>query len=151
MAGYSKTPLAGKLGLKAGMRAAFVNAPDSVLSILQPLPDGVIVLKRPGREMDYVHFFAESERELAAAFVGLKASLAKTGMLWVSWRKGKKGTDVTETQVRAVALGGGLVDVKVCAVDEVWSGLKLVYRLKDRQPFASPTEVAPPEHEPRHS
>jgi hypothetical protein len=132
MAGYSKTPLVVKLGLKAGMQAVFLRMPAEVRGVLDPLPEGVLVGKRLTGELDYVHFFAEDCADLREHFAALKAALAKDGMLWVSWRKNKNGTDLTENFVREMALQHGLVDVKVCAVNEVWSGLKLVYRLKDR-------------------
>ncbi len=131
MAGYSKTPLLKKLGLKPGMRVAFVGMPESVQKDIGPLPEGVSLLKKPAAEMDYIHFFAESDADLKRAFAGLKQAIKKGGMLWISWRKGKK-SDLTESAIRALALAAGLVDVKVCAVDDEWSGLKLVYRLKDR-------------------
>lgn len=131
MAGYSKTPLIGKLGLKPGMKVAFVAMPAEVRDAIA-LPNEVAVLKRPGTEMDYVHYFAESEAKLTEVFPALKQSLSRHGMLWISWRKGKKGTEITEDIVRKVALQNGLVDAKVCAIDETWSALKLVYRVKDR-------------------
>jgi len=111
---------------------AFVHMPESVTTAIGPLPENVTLLQRPAPGTDFIHYFAESEAQLTQAFPVLKKSLSKTGALWISWRKGKNGTDLTETTVRAIALDGGLVDVKVCAVDEIWSGLKLVYRLKDR-------------------
>jgi len=132
MAGYSKTPLIQKLGLKPGMRASWMRVPQSVMELLQPLPTDLTLLKTPAKEMDYVHFFAESIADLEKNFPSLKQSLAKTGTLWISWRKGKNNTDLTDNDVRRIALEHGLVDVKVCAVDETWSGLKLVYRVKDR-------------------
>jgi hypothetical protein len=132
MAGYSKTPLVQKLGLKPGMRAAFLRAPESVAASLEPLPENISLLKAAAKEMDYIHFFAESVADLEKHFAALKKSLAKTGTLWISWRKGKNNTDLSDHDVRRIALEHGLVDVKVCAVDETWSGLKLVYRLKDR-------------------
>jgi len=132
MAGYSKTTLIQKLGIKAGSKVFIFQAPAEVAEILTPLPEGVKVLKKLGSDVDYIHYFAESISLLESAFAGLKAGLAKDGMLWISWRKGKKGTDLTENDVRRIALAHGLVDVKVCAIDETWSGLKLVYRVKDR-------------------
>jgi len=132
VAGYSKTPLPQKLGLKPGMRAAFRQMPASVLKLLEPLPEGLERKKSGGGDLNYIHFFADSVADLEKQFPTLKKSLAKDGMLWISWRKGKVNTDLTENDVRRIALAGGLVDVKVCAIDEAWSGLKLVYRLKDR-------------------
>jgi hypothetical protein len=132
MAGYSQKSLAQKLGLKGGMRALLRNMPPDVLARLQPLPKDFTLLKKSGNDLDYVHCFAESAAELEAVLPGLKAALRSDGMLWVSWRKGRK--EFSETHVRQCALAAGLVDVKVCAVDETWSGLKLVIRLRDRKP-----------------
>ncbi len=132
MAGYSQTALIAKLGIKPGMKVALMHMPESIATTISPLPQNVTLLRRPGAETDYIHYFADSEAQLRNAFPALKKSLSKTGALWISWRKGKNSTDLTETIVRAIALRGGLVDVKVCAVDQTWSGLKLVYRLKDR-------------------
>ena len=131
MPGYSRTPLVQKLGIKPGMRAAFLRMPASVLALLAPLPE-IQQLKSPRGDMDYLHYFADSVADLEKALPGLKKSLAKSGLLWISWRKGKINTDLTENDVRRLALAQGLVDVKVCAIDDTWSGLKLVYRLKDR-------------------
>jgi len=132
MAGYSKTPLTQKLGLKPGMSVYFRNMPATVFEELSPLPEKITVAESLPSDVDFIHFFAESVADLAKNFPALKKSLAKSGLLWVSWRKGRRNTDLTENDVRALALKSGLVDVKVCAVDETWSGLKLVYRLKDR-------------------
>ena len=133
-AGYSGTPLVKKLGLKPGMRVCFVNDPEHLAALLGPLPDDVTLLSRPGRDMDYLHVFTKSARDLERRMPKLIERLAPAGMLWVSWPKkaSKVPTDVTEDVVRGQALAAGVVDVKVCAVDEVWSGLKLVRRLKDR-------------------
>ena len=133
MAGYSGKSLGQKLGLKAGMRMVFLGMPAEVRAALDPLPEGVVVLQALRKEaggMDYVHYFAQTAVELEKTMGALKGALKKDGMLWVSWRKGMKA--FTENDVRRVALATGLVDVKVCAVDEAWSGLKLVYRVKDR-------------------
>lgn len=133
-AGYSGTPLVKKLGLKAGMRVCFLGEPKELLGLLGPLPDDVKLLSRPGRDMDYLHLFTRSARELERRLPGLIERLAPAGMIWVSWPKkaSKVPTDVTEDVVRGCALANGIVDVKVCAVDEVWSGLKLVRRREDR-------------------
>ena len=132
MAGYSGKTLAQKLGLKPHMRVVFLRMPGSVGESLQPLPADLVVLKALAKEMDYVHYFADQTADLEGMMAKLKEALAKDGSLWISWRKGRKGTDLTENAVRLLALAAGLVDVKVCAVDETWSGLKLVYRVKDR-------------------
>ena len=134
MAGYSLRPLADKLGIKAGTRIAILNAPRGYRSTLGKLPPGVIVRAAARGSFPFIQVFTRSRTVLEAKFPGLVRALATDGALWVSWPKRASGvpTDLTEDVVRGVALAGGLVDVKVCAVDEVWSGLKLVRRLKDR-------------------
>jgi hypothetical protein len=134
MAGYSKRSLVEKLGIKPGRRALFVNAPPGFERTLGKLPPDVKVEKSLLGPLDFIHCFATKRQELEARFLKLKQALAVGGMLWISWpkRASKVPTDIDENVVRGVALAHGLVDVKVCAVDDVWSGLKLVYRLKDR-------------------
>jgi hypothetical protein len=143
-AGYSRKPLAAKLGIKPGMLIATVAAPRNYRALLGRLPAGVKVQTfksgpgpRPGvsqPQLVFIHCFATERRVLAAQFPGLERALAPAGMLWISWPKGtsRLATDLTENVVRDVGLARGLVDVKVCAVDDVWSGLKFVRRLKDR-------------------
>lgn len=132
-AGYSGTPLVKKLGIRAGMRVALVGAPEHYPRLLGELP-AVRVLGRPGKQMDLVHAFATRARELDRKLPGWKAALADNGTLWISWPKktSELETDLTREVVRAAGLACGLVDVKVCAVDEDWSGLAFVYRLRDR-------------------
>ncbi|MGH9441188.1 MAG: DUF3052 domain-containing protein [Thermoanaerobaculia bacterium] len=132
-AGYSGTPLPKKLGLKPGIRAAAVHAPKHYSRLHGPLP-GIRIASRLSRGLDFVHAFFTSPARLAAEFPRLKASLTPAGMLWISWPKktSRIPGDIDESIVRNVGLRNGLVDVKVCAVDEGWSGLKFVYRLKDR-------------------
>ncbi len=134
-AGYSKRSLVDKLGLKPGMRAAFVHAPEVYLDRLGPLPAGVIALDTAEAPCDFVHAFYTTTDALLAEFAELKAALTQTGMVWISWPKGASGvaTDVNENVVREIGLDNGLVDVKVAAIDLTWSGLKFVYRLKDRR------------------
>jgi len=129
-AGYSGTPLTRKLGLQPGMRVVYVGAPEDFATLLGPLPDGVRVLARPAADLDLVVLFVRERRALQRRLPGLQAKLAPAGMIWVAWpkRASKVATDMTEDVVRAVALPRGLVDVKVCAIDETWSGLKLVIR-----------------------
>jgi hypothetical protein len=129
-AGYSGTPLVRKLGFKPGMRAHYVNAPDDLGTLLGELPDGVRVLARAADELDLALLFVTERRELERRLPGLQAKLRPAGMIWVGWpkRASKVATDVTEDVVRDVALPRGLVDVKVCAIDATWSGLKLVIR-----------------------
>ena len=128
--GYSGTPLVRKLGFKPGMRAHYVAAPDGFGALVGELPDGVRVLARPAAPLDLVVLFVLSRAELERRLAGLHAKLAPDGMLWIAWpkRASKVPTDMTEDVVRDVALPRGLVDVKVCAIDETWSGLKLVIR-----------------------
>src|SRR3569833_136658 len=128
--GYSGTPLAKKLGLKPGQRAWFADMPDSVRAEIDPAAIGLILLAEPEAGMDVAHIFATTRADLERHVAGLRERLATDGMLWVSWPKkaSKVSTDITEDTIRTVALPTGLVDVKVCAVDDVWSGLKLVIR-----------------------
>jgi hypothetical protein len=129
-AGYSGTPLARKLGFKPGIRAAFLGAPEDFDATLGELPDGVAVARRLAGRRDLVVVFVTERAELARRLDALKAAIAPDGMVWVAWPKKASGvpTDVTEDVVREVALPTGLVDVKVCAIDATWSGLKLVIR-----------------------
>jgi hypothetical protein len=134
MAGYSSTPLAKKLGIKEGSRIALVNAPKYFQPELGELPDRVEFVKRPTKSLDIVLFFVVSERALARDFAKLAEKLATNGMIWIAWPKKSSGvtTDLSFECVQRIGLDAGLVDVKICAVDETWSGLKFVYRLKDR-------------------
>ena len=133
--GYSGTPLIKKLGIKAGCRIALLHAPAGYLALLGDLPPDVALdtAIRDG-EYNFVHAFYRWGAELESDFPRLKAAIRKDGMLWVSWIKkaARVRTDITETVVRDLALSHGLVDVKVAAINARWSGLKLVYRLKDR-------------------
>jgi hypothetical protein len=134
MAGYSKTPLVKKLGLKPGFRLILLNAPQNYRQILGDLPENVTIADTLAGPLDFIHFFTTSREALAAEFLRLKQALAPAGLLWISWpkRSANVETDLTEDIIRAIGLENGLVDVKVAAVDEIWSGLKFVYRLKDR-------------------
>jgi hypothetical protein len=133
MAGYSGTPLPKKLGIKDGFRVWFVNAPRDFDEILNLPADTRIIFGRT-KPLDLILFFTKSGSELRRKFVATSQKLAANGMLWVCWPKKASGveTDVNENLVREIGLNAGLVDVKICAVSEVWSGLKFVYRLKDR-------------------
>lgn len=133
MAGYSGTPLIKKLGIKPGFHVAFANAPADFVKSLG-LPTDVLIHARPRKQLDFVLLFVKSEKALAARFSIYAAQLAAAGMLWVAWPKKSSGvaTDLNFNNVQSLGLAAGLVDVKICAVDEVWSGLKFVYRLKDR-------------------
>lgn len=116
------------------MRIQWVNPPRDLGEILGPLPDDVRVLARAGKHLDFIHGFVTRKSQLAALLQRGRRYLAKDGMLWISWPKKASGmvSEVTETDVRSAGLEAGLVDVKICAVDDTWSGLKFVYRLKDR-------------------
>jgi hypothetical protein len=129
-AGYSGTPLVKKLGIKPGARVRFVNDPPEFKPLLADLP----AIKQ-GKPSDYVHLFVRSQVELKRHLGPAKKILDQDGMIWVSWPKKASGisTDVTEDTVRAYALPLGLVDIKVCAIDETWSGLKLVIRRENRK------------------
>lgn len=129
-AGYSGTPLHQKLGIKEGFTVRLINAPRHYKELIS----GVKVVYKTGGTVDLIHFFTNSAVELEKVLPVIKLDIKKDGMIWVSWYKKASGkpTKVTENMVRNTALAVGLVDVKVCAIDEDWSGLKLVYRLKDR-------------------
>jgi hypothetical protein len=135
-AGYSKRSLPEKLGIKPGFRLCILNAPTHYSETLGELPPGVQRHSRLDRAVDFIQFFTKERSELLRVFPSLKKQLAETGMLWISWPKGasKILTDVNENVVREIGLKNRMVDIKVCAVDEVWSGLKFVRRLKDRAP-----------------
>jgi hypothetical protein len=134
MAGYSKRSLVDKLGIKPGASVLILEAPKGHDKTLGTLPEGVTFAKAPKPGLDFIHLFTTKRADLERRFAALQKALAPAGMLWVSWPKKASGvaTDITEDVVREVALARGLVDVKVCAVDDTWSGLKLVRRLKDR-------------------
>jgi hypothetical protein len=134
MAGYSGTPLIKKLGIKPDFDVAFVNAPAGFIKQLD-LPREVRVNSRSRKGLDSVLLFVRTEKELKQNFKTFAARLKPAGMLWVAWPKKSSGvsTDLTFTNVQAIGLTGGLVDVKICAIDEIWSGLKFVYRLQDRR------------------
>jgi hypothetical protein len=128
--GYSGTPLVTKLGIKAGFQIHVVNAPDDYRELIEPLPEAVRVTSRLSGNADLVHIFTSRRTELADALTSYRSTLKPTAVVWVSWPKksSKIPTDVTEDTVRELALPLGFVDIKVCAVTEVWSGLKLVVR-----------------------
>ena len=134
MAGYSSKSLATKLGLKPGMRVHVIGAPENYRQLLAPLPADVRFLKRLAGGLDLIHVFAPTLSALLRAVPGAVPSLQPDGMLWLSWPKRTSGivTDIGEADVRREGLNAGLVDVKICAIDETWSGLKFVYRLADR-------------------
>ena len=131
MAGYSGTPLAKKLGIKAGGSLYVVAPPRDYEKLLAPLPKNVAIVAKPPKDgADIVHLFVPSLAALETGLPKARAAMKTDGALWVSWYKkaAKIETDVTEDAIRACALSGDLVDVKVCAVSDIWSGLKLVVR-----------------------
>ncbi|HEX6433868.1 MAG TPA: DUF3052 domain-containing protein [Gemmatimonadales bacterium] len=134
MSGYSQKPLSQKLGIKPGMRIVALGAPGSYVSLLGDLPPGASVHSRLSASSPFIHRFVSRREELQADFSRLARSLADDGALWISWPKKTSGvaTDLNENLVRDMGLPLGLVDVKVCAVDEVWSGLKFVRRVENR-------------------
>jgi hypothetical protein len=134
MVGYSGTPLARKLGIKAGHRVTLVSAPVGFEKELEGLPDDVSLSRQVRGKSDVIVLFVERARDLAARFPAAARHLDPAGGLWVAWPKKASGrtTDLTEGVVRDFCLSTGLVDNKICAVDEVWSGLRFVVRLADR-------------------
>lgn len=132
-AGYSGKSLVEKLGMKAGMSVALVNPPDSYFDLLDELPE-VDFVPSLTPSIDFIHFFTTESAEIERQFPLLKHALSLTGQLWISWPKGssKVETDLNENIIRELGLAAGLVDVKVAAIDETWSALKFVYRVKDR-------------------
>jgi hypothetical protein len=130
--GYSGTPLVDKLGIKPGARLQFVSEPRDLAGLLGELPDGTLIASRGA--LDFAMLFVKARSDLEKGFARLRVRLEPNGMLWVAWPKKASGveTDLTEGVVRTFGLESGLVDVKVCAVDDTWSGLKFVRRLKDR-------------------
>ena len=137
MAGYSGTPLPQKLGIGEGDRVALVRAPDGFAATLGPLPDGVRLRSRLGGSQEVVVFFATRRAELERRFPSMARALEPAGGLWIAWpkRTANVATDLSENLIREIGLANGLVDNKVCAVDDVWSGLRFVYRVADR-PYA---------------
>ena len=134
MAGYSGTPLRSKLGIKAGFAVHVKNAPTGYLELLEPLPEGVTFVARLSSTTDLVHGFSARKSELTTFLKTCRSKVDPTAIIWVSWPKksAKVPTDITEDTIRELALPLGFVDVKVCAVTDVWSGLKLVVRKKLR-------------------
>lgn len=134
MAGYSDAPLVKKLGIKPGSRILPLHAPANYASLIAPLPENATLVSRVTSRTDIVHVFSTKRTELSGTLKRLRETLTDEGAIWVSWPKksAKVATDITEDTVREVALPLGFVDIKVCAVDDVWSGLKLVVRRKNR-------------------
>jgi hypothetical protein len=135
MAGYSGTPLVKKIGIKPGHRIILRNHPSSFLKDLGALPEGVTKTDKLAGKADVVIYFTAKRSELEKDFPRLMKVHHPDGMIWISWPKRSSGkpTDLDENIVRDTGLALGVVDVKVCAIDETWSGLKFVVRLKDRR------------------
>jgi hypothetical protein len=133
-AGYSSTPTAKKLGLKDGHRVCVLNPPKKYSDVIGRLPKDIALTDRLNHPADIVHVFVTRQADLTSRIQLMRKAIAPDGALWVSWPKkaSKVPTDVTEDTIRSLALASGLVDVKVCAIDDVWSGLKLVIPVAQR-------------------
>ena len=133
-AGYSGTPLVKKLGIKEGFRIAVWNGPDNYHELLGELPKGTRPAASGDKDVEFSHVFATSRKELLVGLGAAKRAMASNGMVWLSWPKKASGvsTELDGNEVRRLGLASGLVDTKVCAVDETWSGLKFVIRVADR-------------------
>jgi len=134
MARYSQTPLVKKLGLRPGMRLQVIGDPLDYAALVDDLPDGLQWVGDKETGLDFIHLFTSNRAGLEEALPRQVPRLAKTGVLWISWPKKSSGvaSDLDENIIRETGLKNGMVDVKVCAVNEQWSGLKFVFRLKDR-------------------
>jgi hypothetical protein len=138
-AGYSKRALVDKLGIKPGATVVVLGAPSAYQALLGPLPAGVTLRSKLPQSAEFVHYFTKKRKILQADFPRIARALVDHGHLWISWPKRASGveTDLDENVVREIGLAEGLVDVKVCAVDEVWSGLKFVRRVSNRNTVQS--------------
>ncbi|MEM6687641.1 MAG: DUF3052 domain-containing protein [Bacteroidota bacterium] len=134
-AGYSGTPLAKKLGIKSGFTIKVVNAPEDYFELFTTLPLDIKNVSDTTTKKDFIHYFTKSAAQLRTDIIHLKEEITQNGMIWISWPKkaSKIKTDLTGNSVREIGLNAGLVDVKVCAVNEIWSGHKFVIRTKDRK------------------
>ncbi|MBN9690427.1 MAG: DUF3052 family protein [Verrucomicrobia bacterium] len=143
-AGYSGTPLSQKLGLKPGYRVLQINPPPDLADLLKPLPEGIEFASQPAPAVDLVHVFVIERADLVRHLTQLRGALREDAAVWISWPKksSRLPTSITEDVIRTVALPLGWVDIKVCAVSEIWSGLKLVVRRELR----SATKPAAPTH-----
>lgn len=133
--GYSGTSLVKKLGIKPEFRIAAINPPEPYERVVEGIPTDTVLTDFPNTNLDFIHFFTKSRDELKSLAPKMIRSIKDSGMIWVSWPKksSKVPTDITEDTIRAILLPLGLVDIKVCAVDEVWSGLKMVIRKENRK------------------
>ena len=134
-AGYSGTPLAKKLGIKKGYKIRIVNQPSYYFELFTEMPENITILTDKKIKKNLIHYFTKSAKDLHKDIVSIRNEIEPDGMIWISWPKksSKVTTDITEDIIRDLALTNGLVDIKVCAVDEIWSGLKLVIPVKDRK------------------
>lgn len=134
MAGYSNTPLYKKLGYKPGFKSCIINSPENYLEELGNIGKGIEFHNKLVGIFNFIHFFTTSKKDLINTMPKLKKALERDGILWLSWPKISSGlkTDLRESDVQKIGLGSGLVDIKVAAIDDIWSGLKFVYRIKDR-------------------
>lgn len=134
LSGYSGTPLAKKLGIKEGFTISVFHQPEYYFQLFIDLPVNIKLVANEKLKKDFIHYFVKEEKQLLKDISKLKGQIEQNGIIWISWPKkaSKVATDVTEDVVRNIALKNGLVDIKVCAVDEVWSALKLVIPVKDR-------------------
>lgn len=132
---YSGTPLAKKLGIKESATIKLINIPEYYFNLFSDFPKEVKIATKKKSNIDFIHYFSKDKLNLNKDIKALKKQLAPDGMIWISWYKksAKIPTDITEDIIRDLALKNGLVDIKVCAIDELWSGLKLVIPVKDRK------------------
>ena len=134
MAGYSSTPLAKKLGIQPRFKMRLINAPDYYFELFADMPADIHILADKKIKKNFIHLFVKKRSELEKYITEIKNEIEQNGIIWISWYKksSKLSTDVTEDKIRETALANGLVDIKVCAIDDVWSGLKLVIPVKNR-------------------
>lgn len=132
--GYSGTPLAKKLGIKNGFRIRIINQPDHYYQLFKDLPPDLVQVDDTNSKKDFIHYFTKDAKHLQGDIRNLKNEIVSNGMIWISWPKkaSRIATDVTEDIIRDIALSNGLVDIKVCAIDDIWSALKLVIPVKAR-------------------
>lgn len=135
MGSYSATPLYKKLGIKTGYKIYVKNSPSAYQEYFEQLPANLVFLNRRTKEIDFIHWFVSKKSEFEKNYKPLYRSLKLDGLLWISWPKGGSDivSDLNRDYIRAYVLDNGLVDVKVCSINDDWSGLKFVYRLKDRK------------------
>jgi hypothetical protein len=133
--GYSGTSLEKKLGIREGFVISILHPPPYYFDLFTKLPEGLQIVKGGRKKRNFIHYFAKEQAQLVKDLYDLKNSIEQNGMIWISWPKKSSGvtSDITEDTIRNLGLQHGLVDVKVCAVDAVWSGLKLVIPVKERK------------------